>query len=346
MSVSKLLSRIVAPDAVLSAENGDEDEVIKQLHEHTYGITSDPMTQFAAVIAALIHDVDHLGIPNTQLIKETNRLATLYKNKSIAEQNSIDLAWDLLMDDQFKDLRSVIYTNRQEEKHFRSLLVNLVLATDICDKELGAQRKARWAKAFSEGTGSSLEGESEHDSINRKATIVLEHLIQASDVAHTMQHWHIYRKWNERFFEENMKAFRAGRAEKDPSTYWYEGELGFFDFYIIPLAKKLKECGVFGVASDEYLDYATKNRKEWELHGKKVVEEMSSKYLPALAEEDEDLSYDGGAADDASESSGSFDSTSPLILDGDTIFNVTESWEMLRKIPEYEEKAGTILFEV
>jgi hypothetical protein len=30
-----------------------------------------------------------------------------------------------------------------------------------------------------------------------------------------------------------------------------EGEIGFFDFYIIPLAKKLKECGVFGVSSDE-----------------------------------------------------------------------------------------------
>jgi hypothetical protein len=25
------------------------------------------------------------------------------------------------------------------------------------------------------------------------------------------------------------------------------GEIGFFDFYVIPLAKKLKECGVFGV---------------------------------------------------------------------------------------------------
>ena len=67
MSVSKLLSRIIAPDSVLSAEDGDEDEVIKQLHEHTYGITSDPMTQFAAVVAALIHDVDHTGVPNAQV---------------------------------------------------------------------------------------------------------------------------------------------------------------------------------------------------------------------------------------------------------------------------------------
>lgn len=100
-----------------------------------YGITSDPMTQFAAVVA-LIHDVDHTGVPNSQLVKEGTRMAEFYKNKSVAEQNSIELAWDLLMDDQFKDLRAVIFTNEKEEKHFRALLVNLVLATDICDKEL------------------------------------------------------------------------------------------------------------------------------------------------------------------------------------------------------------------
>jgi hypothetical protein len=37
----------------------------------------------------------------------------------------------------------------------------------------------------------------------------------------------------------------------DPSENWYQGEIGF-DFYIIPVAK-LKDCGVFGVSSDEEL---------------------------------------------------------------------------------------------
>ena len=102
------------------------------------------------------------------------------------------------MDDSFKDLRSVIYTTEAEQRHFRALLVNLVLATDISDEELGANRKARWAKAFA-GNGSAAEGEPEDVAVNRKATIVLEHLIQASDVAHTMQHWHIYRKVREEY---------------------------------------------------------------------------------------------------------------------------------------------------
>ena len=69
-------------------------------------------------------------------------------------------------------------------------------------------------------------------------------------------------------------AYHSGRAEKDPAESWYQGEIGFFDFYIIPLAKKLKDCGVFGVSSDEYLNYATKNRQEWEMKGREIVAEM------------------------------------------------------------------------
>ena len=57
----------------------------------------------------------------------------------------------------------------------------------------------------------------------------------------------------------------------------FKGEIGFFDFYIIPLAKKLKECGVFGVSSDEYLNYAQNNRDEWEARGEEIVAELARK---------------------------------------------------------------------
>ena len=146
------------------------------------------------------------------------------------------------------------------------------------DKNLKALRNARWERAFSTNATAILE-ENPRDTVNRKATIVLEHLIQASDVAHTMQHWHIYRKWNERFFLECYKAYRTGRAETDPSLNWYQGEIGFFDFYVLPLARKLKDCGVFGVSSDEYLKYAQANRKEWATRGKEVVANMMDKVV-------------------------------------------------------------------
>jgi hypothetical protein len=265
MSVIKLLVQIVSP---VDKEGGKE--MAESLHAYTYGITSDPLTQFSCVLSALIHDVDHPGVPNTQLGIENPKLADYYKKKSVAEQNSVELAWNLLNDDRFENLRAAIYQTREEKKRFRQLVVNSVMATDIMDTDLKELRNKRWEKAFS----TEDETESPKNQSDRKATIVIEHLIQASDVAHTMQHWHVYLKWNQCLFQEMYRAYVEGRAEKDPSEGWYQGELGFFDFYIIPLAKKLKECGVFGVSSAEYLDYAEKNRKEWEERGQEVVEEL------------------------------------------------------------------------
>lgn len=74
-------------------------------------------------------------------------------------------------------------------------------------------------------------------------------------------------------------AYEQGRGPaKDPSEGWYAGELWFFDNYVIPLTKKLAECGVFGVSSDECLNYAVENRKEWAIKGKQVVEEMTLRF--------------------------------------------------------------------
>ena len=124
--------------------------------------------------------MDHLGVPNTQLVKEETETAKRYKGKSVAEQNSVDLAWDLLMQPDYKSLRRAICATDADWARFRQLVVNSVMATDIVDKELKDLRNGRWAKAFKEEeTASSLF---DNENINRKATIVIEHLIQASDV--------------------------------------------------------------------------------------------------------------------------------------------------------------------
>jgi class 3 adenylate cyclase len=276
MSVAKLLSRVVKLEEDLASRNlaNNERSLDSSLHGQTFGITSDPLTEFACVYSALIHDVEHPGVPNSQLVEENSPLATRYKGKSVAEQNSVDIAWKLLMSEDYSALRDAICPTEQEKKRFRQLVVNAVMATDILDKDLIQLRNNRWERAFSE---SSLE-ECARDKQNRKATIVIEHLIQASDVAHTMQHWNIYVKWNERLFEELYTAYKSGRSATDPSDFWYEGELAFFDWYILPLARKLRDCGVFGVSSDEYLDYALRNREEWESRGREVVASMVEKY--------------------------------------------------------------------
>ena len=269
MSVHKLLQRVQTPDLSHDVLQEGGNAIDKQLNDFSHGIVHDPMAIFAITFAALIHDVDHQGVSNAQLSKELPDMAEHYRQKSVAEQNSLDVAWDVLMLTKFKDLRKFVFGTQDELKRFRQLIVNTVLATDIFDKELNDLRKQRWSEAFSEHRPSSDVGD-------LRATIVIEHIIQASDVSHTMQHWHVYQKWNRSLFKEMYMAYKAGRMGSDPSTFWYKGELGFFDNYIIPLAMKLKECNVFGVSSDEYLNYAKLNRAEWEDRGKDIVEELIS----------------------------------------------------------------------
>jgi 3'5'-cyclic nucleotide phosphodiesterase len=96
MSVNKLLLRVVQPGSNVSVKSTGKFHA--DMHNYTYGITSDPLTQFGVIFAALIHDVDHWGVSNAQLICEGAPIAAKYKNKSVAEQNSLDLSFNLLLD--------------------------------------------------------------------------------------------------------------------------------------------------------------------------------------------------------------------------------------------------------
>lgn len=177
------------------------------------------MTQFAIVFAALLHDAEHLGVPNTQLLVEHPEMAKKYKNKAIAEQHSVDVAFDILMEPKYRDLRMAIYKNEKDMRRFRQLVVNVILATDICDKDLKDFRNRRWERAFSDP---SLNVEEVDD---LKATIGIETLIQASDIHHTMQPWKVYKEWNQKLFTEMFKAFQEGRSTSDPRAFWFKGEM-------------------------------------------------------------------------------------------------------------------------
>lgn len=271
MTARKHISRIMTSNAAHQPNDLDVRPI--DLFERTYGISQDPLAQFAVVVAALIHDCDHPGLPGSQIAKENSDKALAWKNVCVNEQNALDTTWKVLMLPQFSDLRRCIFGSQPEMKRFRQILVNCCLATDMNDNEIVAMRSARWKRAFIDGKKDDSE-----ENRNRRATIVLELIIQSSDVFHATQSWHMYQKWNQRHFSEVYKAYQGKRLARDPCVFWFKSELLFFDEHVITIAKQVNDCFVFASSGDELLSFALSNRQQWAAKGGNLVASMVARY--------------------------------------------------------------------
>jgi len=125
MSILKLLSRIVKPSA-----RDRVDSNTASLDDYSYGITADPLTHFAVAFVGMIHDMDHPGVPNSRLITEDPILGKRFSERSVAEQNSLQQAFELLTSDNYKALRSLLFSSPEDQERFRLLVVNSVMATE------------------------------------------------------------------------------------------------------------------------------------------------------------------------------------------------------------------------
>lgn len=157
------------------------------------------------------------------------------------------------------------------------------MATDIMDSKLAAASNARWEREFS----TNNDGETQQPGMertqtivaNRKATLVIEHIMKTSEVAHTMQDSETFLRWNECRFAEMYKAWREGRASRDPSETFYDSQLGFFDFFICPLAEKMQACGVLrSTTVADLVRHAKINRAKWDAQGRNLVRDYQKKY--------------------------------------------------------------------
>jgi len=190
LSIVKLLSKI---DTHPEVDNQKSPSTSNSYY--TSSITSDPLTKFAVVFSALVHDVEHLGVPNAQLVQEQHERSQRYQNKSVLENHSVDVAWGLFLQPRFDELRNCVCSSSESElDRLFELVETVVLATDIADKQLKESRTQRWNDVFGDKDADKEQALGDTTETNQlRAQIALEYLIQASDVSHTMQHWHVYR---------------------------------------------------------------------------------------------------------------------------------------------------------
>lgn len=140
--------------------------------QQTFGLRNDPLMQFTLIFAALIHDVEHQGLPNRQLCNEDAKLAVTYNDQSVAENRSLAIGFHEFLKKDYKELRTVLFGNSdgidpsQSDYHrFRRQVISLVLTTDIANPDRTALFKSKWKEAFETPSADEIsvleEGEDE-----------------------------------------------------------------------------------------------------------------------------------------------------------------------------------------
>ncbi|GKY94412.1 hypothetical protein MPSEU_000407100 [Mayamaea pseudoterrestris] len=115
---------------------------------NSFGLRQNALSLLALVFAAIIHDVEHRGLPNRQLALEDDELAILYNDTSIAEQRSLFIGFQELLKPDYKELRETIFPVSTEYHEFRSKVLSLVLNTDIASPSNVQLAKSKYIEAF------------------------------------------------------------------------------------------------------------------------------------------------------------------------------------------------------
>ena len=137
----------------------------------TYGLRNDPLLLFALLFAALIHDVQHEGKLNSQLVQRVTATTTsaphtvlIYNDQSVQEMRSLHIAFEEFLKDDYTDLRNILFQNcppnsttnnecttddtESNYRYFRNAVISAVLSTDLSSPERMAVSRSKWKEAF------------------------------------------------------------------------------------------------------------------------------------------------------------------------------------------------------
>lgn len=123
-------------------------------------------------------------------------------------------------------------------------------------------------------------------------SVVMEAILKAADVAHNLQSWDNMAKFSNRLFLELRRAYVQGRGE-DPQNGWFSNQIGFLEGYLLPVARRLDDTGVFGdTIGAMFAQGVEDNRDRWMREGMSLTASVIMKGDQIYPEEDsEDEEY-------------------------------------------------------
>lgn len=201
-----------------------------------YDALTDPMVLFATVLSALVRDMcrDHSG-------------------------ECIESLWALLNQAKYSALFNFICPTDQKRQLFHQIFADCIMIPDFSGDR---RRRSGFARASKSLPDPFIDEAEAPANLNLDVVRVLQLIIQASDIAHALQHWHIFSEWNERMFHEEHDPNAAILLE-NPAATWYQRHLSFLNTVAFPLANQLRDHAL----GEEFLICALENHREWKVNG-------------------------------------------------------------------------------
>lgn len=222
------------------------------------------------------------------------------KNVPIAERNSIDVCLSLLFRPEYESLRDSIAPDEKDKIQLAKTLFQAILVTDIAtpkNVQLAIRRFEACEEAshlpaadlsplthyifdLLDGIGLDEDAKVRHldEFVFTREELQIctanEHFMMLSDIAHLLQGWKNFVKWNFRLYKEIHACFKKGLCD-NPREGWYQGQIDFTDKYVIPLSKRSKRF-LQGGFSDRLLRNGLTNRNIWIQQGKLATEIISN----------------------------------------------------------------------
>ena len=255
VAVSQMLSLLVESSSC--NDNETDVGIVKRL--------SNPLVTFASVFAAMIQYTDHPGA----VVDEKDPLVAKYGDRCIPQQLAFDTAMNLLLEEDFEDLRFHIYKTPEEFDLFRHVVVNALMGTEDANDivsidfktDILERRESRWNRAFGgSSTGKRIKGVNPNDF---QATVVIELLLQAANVSYASASWDQFSASLESLLRELPRAPSA--------SAWHERELRYLETFAVQPLKQLQNLDVFLDICSVQLEQLDSNRRRWAEWGEEFI---------------------------------------------------------------------------
>lgn len=224
----------------------------------------DPWDRFVLVFSALIHNLNHTGVSNSQLEEEGHALVDQYKMRGAYQQrSSMDSALELLEDD-FEELYEEIFFGCPT---FRKSVKKLM----ILDSDMEFDRNI---PALVSNLAQDIEQSVGDGRLARKRSEGCAGLVFVlATVGHYCQSYDLFLRCNELQLRAELEAYHFAR-DTDPRDGWHDKQSLVFDEIILPIVDLAESI----IPKSAYLKHGALNNKNlWAVNGK---ESLAARLLP------------------------------------------------------------------